>query len=179
MVHTALQAVPIVDRLPLKIEALAAWGRDKLLVGTAEGVLFVYQVRPVPSAIGSSGGLASSSGSSGASADTASGSAEGNAASSANAAAHGKPPFRINLVDAKKQFARRGVVQLGVCARAPLKCLVSLADQTVSVHALPSFSPIGESTGERKRRGGWVGGGEEKMPLLSGFPLVGWFSPFL
>jgi len=40
MGHTAYNSVSIIEKLPLKIEALEIWG-NKLVVGTAEGVLFI------------------------------------------------------------------------------------------------------------------------------------------
>ncbi|KAL6054782.1 Vam6/Vps39-like protein [Balamuthia mandrillaris] len=41
--HTAFNSVSLVDRLPLKIECLDIWG-DRIIVGTTEGVLLVYEV---------------------------------------------------------------------------------------------------------------------------------------
>ena len=40
MPHTAFRLLEVVDKFPLRIESLAVWG-NKLLVGTAEGVLLV------------------------------------------------------------------------------------------------------------------------------------------
>eukprot|EP01114_Cavostelium_apophysatum_P004200 TRINITY_DN1437_c0_g2_i2.p1 TRINITY_DN1437_c0_g2~~TRINITY_DN1437_c0_g2_i2.p1 ORF type:complete len:873 (+),score=238.27 TRINITY_DN1437_c0_g2_i2:146-2764(+) len=44
MVHTAFNAVTVIEKLPLKIEAIETWGQ-KLIVGTTEGVLFIYEIK--------------------------------------------------------------------------------------------------------------------------------------
>eukprot|EP01116_Phalansterium_solitarium_P000135 TRINITY_DN10090_c0_g1_i1.p1 TRINITY_DN10090_c0_g1~~TRINITY_DN10090_c0_g1_i1.p1 ORF type:complete len:892 (-),score=174.91 TRINITY_DN10090_c0_g1_i1:69-2744(-) len=44
MVHVAFSSALLIDKLPLKIESIETWG-GRLLVGTAEGVLFIYEVK--------------------------------------------------------------------------------------------------------------------------------------
>ncbi|XP_074662539.1 vam6/Vps39-like protein isoform X2 [Tubulanus polymorphus] len=47
--HDAFEAVPILEKLPLAIESIACF-EDTLLVGTRDGFLLVYKVRPIPGA---------------------------------------------------------------------------------------------------------------------------------
>jgi len=42
--HTAFNSISLVEKLPLKIECLDIWG-ERLVVGTTEGVLLVYEVK--------------------------------------------------------------------------------------------------------------------------------------
>ncbi len=46
--HTAFVCSSVLEKLPVKIESIAAWGPDLLLIGSSDGHLLVYEVARRP-----------------------------------------------------------------------------------------------------------------------------------
>ncbi len=42
--HTAFVCAPVLEKLPVKVESIAAWGSEMLLIGSSDGHLLVYEV---------------------------------------------------------------------------------------------------------------------------------------
>jgi hypothetical protein len=42
--HTAFVCCSVLEKLPVKIESMASWGSDLLLIGSSDGHLLVYEV---------------------------------------------------------------------------------------------------------------------------------------
>ena len=42
--HTAFVCAPVLEKLPVKVESIASWGSDMLLIGSGDGHLLVYEV---------------------------------------------------------------------------------------------------------------------------------------
>ena len=46
--HTAYASCSVLEKLPVKIESIASWGSDLLLIGSSDGHLLVYEVMRRP-----------------------------------------------------------------------------------------------------------------------------------